>query len=517
MAKQNTKDFREYQEWLILCEQIKSKTPVLQEDEAQKKARIARLLTDFDGFCKYYFPHYLDSDFAWFHLKAAKDIVKDPNIFAVLEWPREHAKSVFCNVFMALYLYANKEISGMVVASANQDKAKGLLGDVQAEFVSNNRWINDYGELAKFGDWADGAFSTTDGIGFWALGRGQSPRGIRKAAKRPNYCVIDDIDDKVIVRSPERVKETKDWIIEDLYGALSIKGSRLIVAGNRIHKASILANMVGDVNPEDPKREGIYHLKVFAFETVTKHTKADHITGRPAWKERYTTQMLQEKMSKMGFRSSRREYFHEHHEEGNVFSKDWIEYVKPKPFKQYKSLITYCDPSYKDTEKSDYKAIITIGSDGNKHDILDIWVRQASTKAMVDVFYDRYAIYESYSRYYMESNFLQDLLLDEFTKEGETRGQHLPIRGDKRSKPNKYLRIENLAPLFERGLIRISELIRQSPDCVEFVNQLLGFPYGHDDAPDALEGGIFYTARTSRSSGFHPRSGKFSNKSKYKE
>ena len=136
---------------------------------------------------------------------------------------------------------------------------------------------------------------------------------------------------------------------------------------------------------------------------------------------------------------------------------------------------------------------------------------------MVDVFYDRYAIYESYSRYYMESNFLQDLLLDEFTKEGETRGQHLPIRGDKRSKPNKYLRIENLAPLFERGLIRISELIRQSPDCVEFVNQLLGFPYGHDDAPDALEGGIFYTARTSRSSGFHPRSGKFSNKSKYKE
>jgi predicted phage terminase large subunit-like protein len=106
--------------------------------------------------------------------------------------------------------------------------------------------------------------------------------------------------------------------------------------------------------------------------------------------------------------------------------------------------------------------------------------------------------------------------LDEFTKEGEARNHHLPIRGDKRAKPNKYLRIENMSPLFERGLIRISEDIRQSPDTVEFIDQLLGFPFGHDDAPDALEGALYYTARTSRSSGFTPRSGKFSNKSKYK-
>lgn len=517
MAKQNTKDFREYQEWLILCEQIKSKTPIAQETEAQKKDRIIRLTSDFDGFCNYYFPHYLDSKFGWFHLKAAADIESDPNFFGTLEWPREHAKSVFSNVFMSLYLYAKKQITGMVVVSANQDKAKGLLGDVQAEFVSNNRWINDYGELAKMGDWTDGAFATTDGIGFWALGRGQSPRGIRKAAKRPNYAVVDDIDDKVIVRNPERVKEAVNWILEDLYGALSIKGSRLVIAGNRIHKSSILAHMVGDVNPEDPKNPDRYHLKVYAFETKTRHSKSDHIQGRPAWKERYTTQMLVDKMNKMGYRSARREYFHEHHEEGNVFKKEWVEYCKPKPFKHYKSLITYCDPSYKETEKGDFKAIITIGSDGNKHDILDIWVKRASTKAMVDVFYDRYDTYESYSRYYMEANFLQDLLLDEFTKEGEARNKHIPIRGDKRSKPNKYLRIENMSPLFERGLIRISEDIRQSPDTVEFLDQLLGFPYGHDDGPDALEGGLYYTARTSRSSGFTPRTGKFSNKSKYKQ
>lgn len=514
---QSRKDIREYQEWVLLCEQIRAKTPVIKEDEKQKKIRITALKDDFNAFCTHYFPHYLDSHFGWFHLKAAQNIKDNKNIFAILEWPREHAKSVFANVLVSLFLYARGELSGMVVASANADKAKGLLGDLQAEFVSNNRWINDYGELAKMGDWRDGAFATTDGIGFWALGRGQSPRGIRKEAKRPNYAVVDDIDDKVIVRNGQRVRESVDWVMEDLYGALSIKAARMVIAGNRIHKASILAHLVGDVNPEDPKRKAITHIKVFAFEHIRTHSKADAKTGRPAWKERYTTKMLTDKMSVMGYRSARREYFHEHHEEGNVFKREWIAFTKTKHYSKYKSIVTYCDPSFKDTDKADFKAIVTVGSDGNRHDILDLWVRQASTKAMVDVFYDRYNKYENHARYYIEANMLQDLLLDEFTEEGEARQQSLPIRGDKRAKPNKYMRIENMSPLFERGLIKISDEIRQDPDTQEFIDQLIGFPYGHDDGPDALEGALHYTTRTARSSGFQPRYGNYKKRSKYIE
>ncbi|HRO08578.1 MAG TPA: hypothetical protein PK047_06895 [Saprospiraceae bacterium] len=517
MNKLSSIDKKAYQDWLSLCEQIRTATPVTIEDQSTKDTRIAALRQDFEAFAKYYFPHYLDSDFAWFHKKAAKDIYNDTNIFAVLEWPREHAKSVFADIFIPLFLYANNQLSGVVISSANETKAKILLGDLQAEFVSNNRWISDYGELAKIGDWQDGAFSTNDGIGFWALGRGQSPRGIRKGANRPNYAVVDDIDDKIIVRNPQRVKETVDWIIEDLFGALSIKASRIIIVGNRIHKASILAHMVGDVNTGDPKIPGRYHLKVFAFEKTTTHTKADHITGRPAWKERYTPKMLIDKMTKMGHRSARREYFHEHHEEGNVFKNQWIEYTKPIATSRYTNIVIYCDPSFKDTEKSDYKAIITVGAHNGKYHIIDTWVRQASVKLMVEVFYDLYAKYQNHARYYIEANMLQDLLLDEFTQEGNIRDLHLPIRADRRAKPNKYLRIENMSPLFERGLIRIDQDIQQTPDTQEFINQLLGFPYGHDDAPDALEGALHYITKYNRSSGRSPRYGTYTVKSKYKE
>jgi len=512
MSSMRPQDARAYQEWQELCERIRQQTGVaVRETPAQKQARKEKLSGDFVAFCKYYFPHYMDADFGWFHIKAAKEITATQNCFAVLEWAREHAKSVFANIMMPLFLYARGELSGMVTASATQDKAITLLSDIQAQFEANGLWINDYGNLVTLGDWQSGQFATSDGIGFWAFGRGQSPRGIRKAARRPNYAVVDDIDDKVIVRNEQRVKDAVDWVIEDLYGALSIQGARLVVAGNRIHKKSILAHLVGDVEPGDPKRSGIIHIKVYAIEDK-RHRKADAKTGQPAWKERYTLQQLLDKMEVMGWRSSRREYFHEHIEEGLVFKNDWIVWRKTLPWSQYDDIVVYCDPSWKDTKDSDYKAILAIGKKGLQIDVKRAWVRQGSASAMVNVFYDLYTELESRAQYYIEANMLQDLLLDEFTRTGEERGFALPIRPDKRSKPDKYTRIENLSPLFERGLIGFDEKMRTDGDFQTLKDQLLAFPFGHDDAPDALEGGIFYLQKRGRSSSFRGMVGKYRQK-----
>jgi len=509
----NYKEKKAYQEWLTYCDQVRASTPITDkvrnETASAKAARLRKLNSDPVAFAKWYFPHYIDSEFAWFHKKIFRQVDADPNIFGIFELPREHAKSVLVNVMIPMRLYAMGELTGMVVASQNESKAKTLLSDIQAEFQHNQRWINDYGELARMGDWRDGAFSTTDGMGFWAFGRGQSPRGIRKAALRPNYAVIDDIDDKVIVRNQKRVREIVTWILEDLYGALSIKGSRLVVAGNRIHKHSILAHLVGDLEHGDPKREGIVHIKVYAIEHPKTHKKADaHNGGVPAWK-RYTIDMLTQKMKKMGYISARREYFHEHHEEDFIFKRKWIQFVKPLPINRYDNIIVYCDPSFKSTDKSDYKAIIAVGRKGKYLDILSTWVRQATTSAMVNHFYDLYDDLESHARYYMEANFLQDLILDEFEEVGVERDYQLPIRADKRKKPNKEVRIENLTPLFERGIIRISEKIRKSPDFETFKTQLLGFPFGKDDAPDALEGAVYFLQRGGRKGKFKARMGKY--------
>lgn len=505
---------REYKEYVESCQRIRTETAmrIPTETEPQKRKRIAALKEDFNAFCKYYFPHYMDSDFAWFHLKAAREICNDPNAFAVLEFPREHAKSVLADIMVPLFLYARAELSGMVVVSANEDKAINLLSDMQAQFDSNALWIHDYGELAALGDWQSGYFATTEGIGFWAFGRGQSPRGIRKAAKRPNYAVVDDVDDKVIVRNTERVREAVNWILEDLYGALSIKGARLVIAGNRIHARSILAHMVGDVEPGDPKRPGIKHIKVFALENPRTH-KADPINGVPAWK-RYTKQELKARMETIGYRASMREYFHEHIEDGNVFSHDWIQWQRPLDYSDYDEIIVYGDPSFKNTKASDYKAIVATGRKGTRLDVLLAWVRQASISAMVEAFYDIYDIFGTRARYYIEANMMQDLLFtDEFVNVGNQRGHQLPIRQDKRKKPDKFTRIENLSPLFERGVITFNEKQRKDNGMQTLVAQLLAFPTGNDDGPDALEGCVSLTTSSSRASSFQPRTGAYTRKS----
>lgn len=508
-----SQDKRAYQDWVDLCDRIRSATAFEDnESELQRQNRMTRLRSNFAAFCQYYFPNLLTDPFGWFHIKAAKAITDDPNIFCILEWPREHAKSVFADILLPMFLYARGELTGMVIASANEDKAVTLLSDIQAQFEANQRWRSDYRDKVSLGDWQAGNFSTNDGVGFWAFGRGQSPRGIRKMANRPNYAVVDDIDDKVIVRNDQRVREAVDWVMEDLYGALSINGARLVIAGNRIHQKSILAHLVGDVEPTDPKRAGITHIKVFAFEDK-KHHKASPENGTPAWKERYTAAALMEKMERMGYRSSRREFFHEHIEEGLVFRNEWIAWRKPLPFSHYTDIEVYCDPSFKNTKMSDYKAIVMVGKAGTRIDVLRAWVRQASIASMVAVFYDLYDEFGSHARYSMEANFLQDLLMDEFSTTAEARGYSVPVRADKRSKPDKYTRIENLSPLFERGVIGFNENERSNPDMQTLVQQILAFPFGHDDAPDALEGGVFLLQSRDRSTNFRPRTGRYKNQS----
>jgi predicted phage terminase large subunit-like protein len=510
-------DQKEYQAWLDLCSRIREQTssgPA--ETGEQRQKRIKRLRGNFKEFCHYYLAHYLDSKFGWFHHKAAKEITSNKDIFTILEWPREHAKSVFVDVFMPLFLKARGELDGMILGSANFTKASVLLGDIQAELVSNQRFIADYGEQATIGDWRDGYFTTTDGLGFWAFGRGQSPRGTRKGSKRPNYGAIDDIDDNQITKNLARVKEAVNWILEDFFGALSIKGARFVMAGNRIHKHSILAHMVGDLEYGDPKRKGLTHIKVYAFENK-QHYKSDETQGKPAWGQRYTPAELISKMEKYGYRAARREFFHEHIEQGIIFQPEWIQWTKTKPFKNYHSIIAYGDPSFKDTKKSDYKAIVVVGTLDKGYDILYAWVRQTSVSAMVSTFYDLYDEYESYAKYYIESNMLQDMFLDEFVVEGEERGYQMPIRGDNRQKPDKFTRIENLTPLFERGLVRFNEHLRKDPDMQELVHQLLGFGGGaHDDGPDALEGAIHKAQRKSKASKIEPRLGRFAKSSKRK-
>ena len=66
------KEQREYEQWLAEMQETIREKPIPNESENDRKVRIASLKKDFTKFCRYYFPQFMDSDFAWFHKKAVK-------------------------------------------------------------------------------------------------------------------------------------------------------------------------------------------------------------------------------------------------------------------------------------------------------------------------------------------------------------------------------------------------------------------------------------------------------------
>lgn len=498
-----------YKKWQQHCKSIQQVTTINPaESLADKLNRIKRARRDYNFFSEYYFEHYArqkqedgtykSSPNARFHTTAANKLLKSVTIKAAFQWPRGHAKSTHLDIMVPLWLKFQEvpQLHVMVLVGKSQESAQTLLGDIQAELQYNRRIIHDFGEQYNQGSWEQGSFVTKDGTAFFALGRGQSPRGLRHRENRPDYIVIDDIDDDELVQSEARVRKLTDWVKEALFGALDGGRGKFIIVGNLIGKNSVLANIC--------KTNGVYVSKVNALNKK----------GEPAWPAKFTNKDLADAAEFMGYRAFQKEFMNNPITEGAVFKNEWIRWKKILPLHKYDNIVAYCDPSFKSSTRNDYKAIRVWGKTNTELHLLSAFVRQTTVSEMVRWFYDLHEKMDKASAicdYYIEANFLQDILLDEFTEEGRQRGYQLPIRADKRKKPDKFQRVEAVSPLWERGFVFYNEALQSDKDMLAGIEQTLAFEKGsraHDDAPDADEGAIYILQKRTRQEDFMPSYGK---------
>ena len=468
---------------------LTSETFSLPESKEDKNKRISRARKDYSFFVETYFSHLATKKTGAFQIAAANYLLKVKTTRALFEWARGHAKSSHLSLMIPLWLkiQARRELNVMVLVSKSEDMAKRLLGDLQAELQYNKLFCNDFGDQVAAGTWADGEFRTADGCLFVAKGRGQSPRGLKDRGRRPDYIVIDDIDDDELINNPKRVGKTLNWCLEALAGTMAMGRGRFVMVGNRIGKDSVLSRFA--------ERPGVHHTIVNAIKK----------NGQPAWPENYTIAEIKEIRYFIGERSFQKEYMNNPLSEGTVFQQKHLIFGKILPLKQYRTLICYTDPSFKDSRTSDYKATMLLGRTptGEFH-LIKAFADQTSVSTMVSWHYQvqEFVNGQVPVLYYMESNFLQDLLLEEFRKVGSAAGHHIPIRGDARKKPDKFARIEAMSPFFERGLFVFNHAEKDSPGMKVLVEQLLMFERGskiNDDAPDALEGCVWMLSQRNRS------------------
>ena len=324
MATQTEKKLA-YEQWKELCKRVQSITDtsvMAHETLAERDRRKQRLLNNYAAFCEYYFPHYLTLrdkttgevirtvHNAPFHNAAAVKVRNTPDLKAVFQWPRGHAKSTHFDIFIPIWLMFQPKrlINFMVVVGKSEDSAVRLLGDIQAELEHNQRLIADFGKQRGNASWQEGEFKAANGVKFLACGRGQSPRGLRDRESRPDYIVIDDLDDDELCRNEKRVNDLTAWVKEALFGALDVGRGRFIMVGNLISKTSVLANIA--------RTMGVHVSVIKAVDT----------NGEPVWKEKWTKEEALAYRDFVGYRAWVKEMMHNPIVDGSIFRHEWIRF-----------------------------------------------------------------------------------------------------------------------------------------------------------------------------------------------
>jgi predicted phage terminase large subunit-like protein len=508
MDKQFEKLLAQYDQHCIVVN--KATQVKLGESVEEKNKRMSKLEKKYTAWFEYYFPHYAKCKCAKFHQQMADAVIKNKKIKLLAEIYRSGAKSAHVTMGLPLFLYlVCKDLFFMLLIGETETKGKQLIGDIQAELMFNERLKNDYGSKYKQGDWADGNFYTSDGVRFMSLGFGQSPRGLREGARRPDYIVPDDVDTKKHVNSDRIMRESVDYLMEEVMGCFDASDDsteRFVYSNNNFHKNSITNRLKNEFKLYQKKDEEAGNKT--NYKIITVPAVKDLVLFEPTWPEKTTSSYWRDKYNKRP-RSFMREYMHMHVQEGKIFKPEHLQWKEMLKLDKYDGLVLYGDLSYK--EQADFKAMILMGKIDKEFHIIHSFCRQTSRSQVAKWLYDLYEVKKlvKYNiKYKIEGLFAMDEFISDFDNEGAERGYYIPVIADKRGKANKHDRIESTEAYFERRWVFFNEKEKGSTDQQEVLDQLLAFEKGsqaHDDAPDCIHGCIDELLKITFVEKFEPR------------
>lgn len=454
------------------------------ETRQEQKEAIERAKKDPAYMVKRYFPLYATSPSAKFQISFANKVKREPNIKAFAQWGRGLAKSVWSDILIPFYLWINDETHYFVLVGQNLDKAKQLLADIQAEFEANPQIIKDFGEQKLEGNWEVGNFKTrgskTNGLKPFigrAAGIGQSVRGLRVGAQRPDLCVVDDIETRETARNPRRQDEYAKWVKEDLVPTMDGPIRRLLYANNRF-ASRMIQTVLQELQPE----WYISHVPAY-----------DKATYQPAWPEKYTADYYRNMEVEIGRLSALAEYVQEPHIEGKIFKPEQIIWDKRPSLNHFRIIVGHWDIAYAGTSTSDYNAVRIWGLDVRNL----FWYIQGFVKQTKMIDAVRYMCHVQKSlpssviiHWQYESQFWNDEVQRTIREVSAETKVQLLIRKVDTPRTKKYDRMLTMQPRYQNNRIRYNQDMKGDADTQEGLNQLYGLEPGyntHDDAPDADE------------------------------
>jgi hypothetical protein len=343
--------------------------PFPNDTKEKQRRRKERARRDRHFFYRTYLPHYFDRPFCMFHRDLDVLLEVRGQSFSAVAGPREHAKSTICSFGYPLHQGCFGLRHFFVEVSDTQDLAADFLGFIQLEYEENERLKRDFGEQVYPGFWEQEDFITKNGMRHLALGNRMPIRGKRHRQFRIDLISIDDLENLRNVRNPRIVKQRLQWLKSSVYGSLAQDGTMLFV-GNLLSKRSALAQTIAESHENREIRGRIY--------------RAIKKNGRPLWAGNFSLKRLHKIKRTIGSVEFARDWMNEPGDAGDLFQEEWIHsYEAPEIAGRSLRRYTFIDPSVDAKQTSDYKAIVTVGVDGDIFYVLHAWIKRASIDRMV--------------------------------------------------------------------------------------------------------------------------------------
>ena len=375
----------------------------------------------------------------------------------------------------------NREFKNCLIVGADFDRAAARLHAIRMEFENNELIRQIYGDLIGF-PWGEDRLVTSTGINIQALGRGQSLRGIKFLDTRPDLMFADDLEDYADVIKPEGRKKIHDWFDGELLPSLE-PGYMARMAATPLHPEALPYHVM-----QDPS------WKVHRFPIKYQ----DETTGewQSSWPDRFP---LTEAQATILRRTNPKVESIEKIEGGlvrkgqiHLFQCEYMcqaESPETKAFKaemfrvepqvrSYQAVYSMLDPARTVGAKSATTGSAVWSWSKGKLLIWDGWARRMMPDEIVT---SLFTTYDEHHPVWMgfEEDGLNQWGLQPIRQEMARRGQSLPLKAVK-APPGKFDFIRGLQPFFHaREVVFAKEL-------PELKQQLLGFPTGEIDAPNAL-------------------------------
>lgn len=393
--------------------------------------------------------------------------------FTSIVMPRGFSKTTLVGLACILYKILYQEHKFIVYVSETARAADLQLGNVKYELATNPLIQLCFGNIKPARDselkWTANFFQTMTGIVVASRGRGAQIRGLNVNGQRPDIILVDDVEDKESVKTVEQREKTREWFFGDLMPALPAMDpeATIMCLGTVLHNEALL--MVLENDPE---------------WTSLRFGATDR-DGAPLWEDNMPLAALERKKQSYALAGLLHAYYMEYEStlraaESSKFSGPFL--VKPEWRGELDCVAMALDPAISAKAGADFCSIAVAGITTKGFILLlDIWMQTGvPPDQQVDMFY---ALDKQWDvqRHGVETIAYQAALVYLIRGEMFRRKRYFVINEIKHGNTRKDERILGiLQPRYKNGFIGH---LRRFP---EYESQLLDFPNGKKDGPDAF-------------------------------